>query len=324
MRDWVKTLIIVLIVFFVTNISQFIIWKVNMSNVKERFQQELSVLQETIKSIGPFVDVYSVRSASKPGDEILDENLSLLQIPAAMINDTYILDPSLAVGKFYKVAVHPGTPLTSDLLMEEELVDSVREMDIIANTWPIGLQVGDYIDFEITYPFGENYVVLSHVRVSAINNGTIKAKLTSTERHLYGASLVDYFVRMDKGSSINMVKYTEPGIQLPAEVTYSVPKNILAVITQDPNVIDKVDTVLNSKRRSIIDAGVTAIDDDDGFKIASGRTMIGSTIERATNNYFQNLKELADKAAWEAFEKAGEQQAGGQQQPLEIEEGVVE
>jgi hypothetical protein len=323
MRNWVKTLIIVLIVVFVTNISQFVLWNVNMTNVKERFQKELSVLQETIKSIGPFVDVYSVRSASKPGDEVLDENLSLLQIPAAMINDTYILDPSLALGKFYKVSVHPGTPLTSDLLMEEEIVDSVREVDIIANTWPIGLSVGDYIDFEITYPFGETYIVLSHVRVSAINNGTIKVKLTSTERHLYGASLVDYFIRMDKGSAINMVKYTEPGIQLPAEVTYSVPKNILSVITQDPNVVDKVDTALNAKRRAMVDAGLAAVNDDDGSKIASGRAMIGSTIESATNNYFQALKEKAEKEAREAYEKAAEQQVN-EQQSLEIEEGVVE
>lgn len=333
MRDWVKTLIIVLIVVFVTNISQFVLWMLNMSHVKANFQKKLAVLEQTIKDIGPFVDVYSVRNASEPGDEVLDENLSLLQIPAAMVNDTYIDDPSLVLGKFYKVAVHPGTPLTTDLLMEEEIDDSVREVDIIANTWPIGLEVGDYIDFEITYPFGETYVVLSHVRVTAINNGTIKAELTSTERHLYGASLVDYFVQMDNGSAINMVKYTEPGIQASAEVTYSVPKNILAVITQDPNVIDKVDTALNAKRRALIEAGLAAANENDGSKIASGRAMVGSTIQSATDNYFQALKEKAEKEAREAFERAGEPQTveqqpdvqqNDEQDPLNVGEGVVE
>lgn len=327
MRDWVKTVIIIAVIVLITNISQFVLWKVNMSKVKAGFQQQISVLQETIKNIGPFVDVYSVRSASEPGDLVLEENLSLLQIPAAMINDSYVLDPSAVVDKFYKVAVHPGTPLTADLFMEEEITDSAREMDIIANTWPIGLSVGDYIDFEITYPLGETYVVLSHVRVSAINNGTIKVNLTSNERHLYGASLVDYFVRIDKGTAINMVKYMEPGIQKPAEVTYSVPKNILAVITQDPNVVNKVDAALNAKRRAMIDAGVKASGDEEGSKIASGRAMIGSTVESATNSYYQALKEKAEKEAWEAFENAGAPQTGGQQtgeQPLKIEKGVVE
>lgn len=326
MREWVKTLIIVIIVVIITNVSQLVLWMVNMSHVKVNFQKDLAVLEQTIKDIGPFIEVYSVRNTSEPGDEVLEENLTSLQIPASMVSDTYIQDSSLAVSKYYKVTVRPGTPLTTDMLMEEESNDSLRELDIIADTWPIGLKKGDYIDFEITYPYGETYIVLSHIRVNAINNGTIKVNLNSLERHLYGAALVDYFVQIENGSAINMVKYTDPGIQIPAEVTYSVPKNILAVITQDPNVVNKVDAALNAKRRTMIDAAVAAAPVGDSQAINSGRSLIKSLIQSATDNYLQELKTKAEKEARDALNNAGLEMPSQPtaQPPLEVEEGVVD
>ena len=44
--------------------------------------------------------------------------------------------------------------------MAEPIEDSTREYDIVANILPIGLKEGDYIDFRIVYPLGEDYIVL--------------------------------------------------------------------------------------------------------------------------------------------------------------------
>ncbi len=48
--------------------------------------------------------------------------------------------------KFYKIAISSGTPLTDDMFMSEELDDTTRETDLIADSWSVGLKKGDYVD----------------------------------------------------------------------------------------------------------------------------------------------------------------------------------
>ncbi|QUI25095.1 SAF domain-containing protein [Vallitalea pronyensis] len=325
MRNWMKYLIVTLIVALLTNGGQFYLWNQYIAQVKVGYETEIEVLNATIQDIGTLVDVYSVRAATFPGQEVKQEDLMLVQTPESLINDSYVLEPQQVMDKFYKIAISPGTPLTDDMFMSEALDDTTRETDLIADSWSVGLKKGDYVDLEITYPYGDKYVVLSHIRVENVNANTIKTYLTGSQRHIYNGALVDYFLHVDNGASLNLVKYTEPGIQEPSKVTYSVTDNILSVITEDPNVMEKINTTLNQEKRTMITNSLSTISDEDASALSSGRRGTLSDITGAEKEHTQMVNELEETRQKE-LEKQQREAAANQQSNnsnLSIQEGVV-
>jgi hypothetical protein len=328
-----KVLLVLLVIVLLagTNAGQYFLWDKNMEGVSVQYQNQIDAMQITLNEIGPMVSVYSVKNTTVPGTEIKQDDLTAIQVPSSVVSDYYIMDPSVVVGKFYKVAVNPRTPLTSDLIMETSLDNTLREVDIIADVWPIGLAVGDYVDLEINYPLGEKYRVLSHVRIEAVNSSTVKVLLDGTQRYLYGYAFVDYIIQKSRGSSFELVKYPEPGVQVAASVTYAVPAKIVSLVANDPDILIKLDNATNAKTRADILESITAVTDEEASAVASGRSAAISSVNGASDTYAQQLEQEAEQAAMEAFEAAGEQpivdtsgETVTETTTIEVEEGVVE
>ncbi|WP_113672710.1 SAF domain-containing protein [Vallitalea guaymasensis] len=314
MRNWIKYLIVTIIVALLTNGGQLYFWNHYIDKMKTDYESEIQILSSTLEDIGKLKYVYSVRTETKPGKEINLEDLVKVKVPESIINGSYAQEPEDLLGKYYKVSISPGTLITDDLLMKEEMDDTIRETDLIADTWSVGLEIGDYIDYEITYPYGEKYIVLSHIRVEAINEKTIKTYLTSVQRHIYNGALVDYFLQKENGATVNLVKYVEPGVQKPSEVSYSVPDNILSVITEDPNVIEKINTNLNTQKRDIIEKGINLVSEFDSSNLSSGRSKIVSDINGAGKEYETILEKRLEEEKKEAERAAYEQKKNEEQQ----------
>ncbi|GKX28628.1 hypothetical protein SH1V18_11080 [Vallitalea longa] len=327
MRNWIKYLIVTIIVALLTNGGQLYFWNHYIDKIKTDYESEIEILSSTLEDIGDLVDVYSVRTTVTPGKEVKLEDLEKVQIPVSLITDSYAQESTDVEKKFYKISMKPGTLLTDDMLMKEEMDDTVREMDLIADTWSVGLEEGNYIDYEITYPYGEKYIVLSHIRVEAINDSTIKTYLNSVQRHIYNGALVDYFLQRDKGATVNLVKYLEPGVQKPAEITYSVPDNILSIITEDPNVVEKINTQLNMEKRNIIDKVIDNVSEFDISTLSGGRKRIESDINGASRDFSDELEKKLEeeaKAARKQKYENNDSSTDNTQSGLNIGEGVVE
>lgn len=304
------TVVVVIIAILLTNVMQFFVWRSVHNNTIAGYEQQISTMKTTLASVGELVNVYTVKTGVDiyPGKDIQQEDLEPVSIPSSFVRDSYIMDPSECIGKLYKIKLEPGTPLTKDLMMDKDIDDTSRDMDIIADSWPVALKVGDYVDLEITYGMGEKYIVLSHVRINAINAKTLKVTLNGTERYMYSAMLVDYFINRGKGTTINFVKYVEPGVQEAAKEFYAVPKNIVAVITADPNILDKVSGGLNTKLRGMIDAAIKSTKAESQMfnDIAGGRNEVSGKIGTAVTEAEQKEKAAREKAEYEALVRAGD------------------
>lgn len=252
MSKW-KVIVIVLVLVLTTNGLQFFIQYKSRTRLEEMMTQEISSLNTTIAEYGPRVTCYSVAGTVKAGDEITEDSLAEMSIPESVVSEDYIQDPGQIVGKYYKISVNPYTPITTEMVMEEELDDTVRDRDIVLCNLSVGTLPGDYIDIRITYPYGEDYVVLPHKRIVSINENTIKMYLNEAEWHIYQGAMVDYWSQMDKGAVIYGARYLEPGVQEIAESYYSVPENIKAMIILDPNIFDKALDQVNDTLRKGID-----------------------------------------------------------------------
>lgn len=301
--NW-KTILIgatILVLLVGTNLGQYYwIWKPKLEELTTSYESEIAHLEETIRRIGPMVTIWTVNSESEhifPGKQIEESDLAAMQLPESLIQPSFILDPSSIIGMYYRIGITPGTPLSWDTIMADQLEDTSREFDIVANQLPIGLKIGDYIDFRIVYPGGEDYIVLSHKRVEAINGEVIKVRLDEREIHHYQASLVDYFVQKKYGSMIYMTKYIEPGVQKPADEYYAVPENIMNVMLIDPNIIEEINRQVNDELRQNIDESRSGASIDDAEQaIPQGRNEVGGKISQGTMEFKNRMRELQQAA----------------------------
>lgn len=305
-----------------SNLGQYLmIWKPKISDMKLSYEQHIADLQYQLEIIGPMVNVWGVRDGLNdlfPGRQIAQEDLTMRQMPESFVTQSLVLNPETIIGKYYRIGLLPGTTLSMDMVMEDPMDDTVREYDVVASVMPIGLKVGDYVDFRIVYPLGEDYIVLPRKRVEAIHDKTIKLKLSEMEIHFYQAALVDFFLNSKNGATLYLTKYLEPGIQDAATPYYAVPDNILAIIAADPNIMEKVDALINGAGRKIIDIGKSNVSTEDGSAIASGRNEISGKIDSGKTQFENAEKEAREAEAqaqlqesWSSPVEAAPQSGGG-------------
>ena len=295
--------VVLAVVFLGLNIFQLFWWKNLNNETAAKYTAELANLQAQLDSIGTRVEVYTVSSAKKAGDEILESDIESLWTYSTLITDQYVTNPADIVGRFCKIAVNPGTAITKNMVMDEELIDSARDRDITLDRVTVGTQAGDYIDIRITMPYGDDYIVLSHKRVYALNENTIKLHLSELEWNIYQGALIDYYLNQQYGCTMYADRYVEPGLQQEAINFYAVPDNIAALLQKNPNIVDKVEAAsLNEWRASIEQLLVIFRDEDDtvdsdGSTLASGRAEFNDAVRSDYDAQREYDEELAAQEA---------------------------
>ena len=278
-------LIVAVVILVILNVFQFSWWRKMNDKISATYSAEIANLEKTISAYGTEVDVYTVVDAVKSGDEITEDNIEVMKMYSSLMTEQYVTDVNSILGKYYKIAVNPGTPIMKNMTMDEELVDSMRDRDIVLDRMTVGIEEGDYIDIRMTMPYGDDYVVLSHKRVYGINDGTIKLYLSELEWNTYQGALIDYFLNKEYGCTLYADRYIEPGLQQSAINFYAVPTNIAALLQKNPNIVDKEEAAsLNEWRRSLEELLVIFRDEEDtvdadGGRLASGRSEINEAVE---------------------------------------------
>ena len=112
----------------------FFIQTKQLEREKQLLIQQNTSLQSAVDAIGPLATVYTVNADVQFGNVIEEQQLVEQIIPQSCVNESYVTDKTQVVGKFYKVNVSPGTSLTSDLVMEEESLETMYERDLTLDT----------------------------------------------------------------------------------------------------------------------------------------------------------------------------------------------
>lgn len=283
--------------------------------VVETYQEQIATLQTSLDAVGDVTTLYTVNAVTKPGDLITEEMLAEQTVPVSLVADNVKLSPEDIVGLYSKVSITPGTTITGDLLMEDDinneknLYHTVREYDVVVNMWPIGLEIGDYVDLRIMMPYGEEYIVLSHMRVDGMSDAVVKFKMTETQISLYQSALVDYYLNSAQGVMMYFTKYIEPGVQKPANITYKVNDEIMQAMKKNSNlyatawasVYDATvrseiesDLLLTDTERDMFEEDIETPGSSDGKQsgtISSGRTSWVSSVQSGNSDYSDDSTE---------------------------------
>lgn len=298
---------IVITAILVSGIWGFITYQ-KTKTITAKFEGEISQLTATLDALGPDVECYTVTEEfanhygnNTAGQVISEKAIQPITVPSSLVGEAYITNMSQIVGKYCKVNIVPGTPITSDLLMAELYDDTLRDVDVSVNSWVVGMRVGDYVDLNITFPYGEDYIVLPRKRIQYIGDKTIKMYLTEEEWHTYQSALVDYYLHSTEGARLYLKKYVEPGVQPTATAYYAASDAVRTIMKTDPNIVNRATIAAQDSMRPAIDGILnqfiteqTTIQSQAGL-IAGGRSQFSGDVQSDYRNNEQNKVDSEDE-----------------------------
>ena len=154
------------------------------------------------------------------GDIIAASDLLLVDIKGESAPiDSFSGSRDEIVGRRLRINAEKRTNVTESMLMDEvdihpELSERLQEFNMLL--LPSDLNQGDYVDIRITFPSGENYVVVAGKEVkklgTTVDSNTIFLQLDEEEIVRTTAAILESY--MSDGIKVYVTKYVEPSAQL--------------------------------------------------------------------------------------------------------------
>ncbi|BCJ93084.1 hypothetical protein acsn021_06530 [Anaerocolumna cellulosilytica] len=292
-RRYIIYVIICMVILGVFGISVLMIQKHYNEKIREA-EEEIRVLSTELEAIGPMGVMYQLDMDVKAGNEANDYDLIEVAVPEAAIPEEAALPEDLE-GKSYKIDLKAGFYLTKDMLLDYDLTDDMRKLDVVFNEIPIGLEVGDYIDVRISMPLGQDFCAMPHKKVVAINGSTIKLIVTEKDCYTYESMKTDLSIY--SATKIYATQYVEAGIQEASIAYYPVTLEVLETLIKDPN-IDTADYSDVLIRRELLETQLMNSDKVDiEEKVTRGKQNISDKFADAKKNYDQMQLDKEKEAA---------------------------
>lgn len=167
------------------------------------------------------------------------------------LDPSHYFDPSEDLGKVATVPISTGMPVFKDM-MSVELAEDLHERECSFIWLNTNLQENDFVDVRIMFPNGEDYIVASK---KAVHNLRIAVNdvflwLTEEETQLLSSAIVDANMH---NARIYVTKYIKPEVQEASTPTYTPSSEVIRVITQDPNIVEKSTIALSVTARKAMD-----------------------------------------------------------------------
>ena len=149
-----------------------------------------------------------------------------------------------------KIDLKKNTIVTPSMFTasDEKITADMRTIEFSMISLPYDLENGDTIDIRLRLSTGADYIVLSKKRVTipkttdGISTNTIQLSLSEGEILTMNAASVDAY-RIE-GCKFYALKYTDPGMQTAATLTYAPSEVVLHTIEKDPNIVQEARNAL--------------------------------------------------------------------------------
>lgn len=246
---------------------------------------------------GASVNAYALNTDVKSGQEITETMLTMINTYQNLVPQNYVSVEqikSVSQGKkvVAKIDMYKNTLLTASTVTTEEngIANDLRKIEYNMLTLPININKGDIIDVRITFSNGQDFIVLSKKEIKNIEGNTVTFYLTEDEILLLNSAIVESYIMT--ASNIYIAKYTDPGMQEKATITYMPTTEVLSLINSDSNIVEEA-------KNKIIERYKTDI-----------RSQMNSTINQYSENALTNI-ETGIKKQIEDAQKAREEYLTG-------------
>ena len=204
------------------------------------------------KEKGTATKAYALNRDVKSGQEITADMLSPINTYSNLIPQNYLdstILTSVESGKkvVAKVDLYKNTILTASTVTTEEntVTKDVRTMEYNMLTLPINLTIGDYVDIRITFPDGQDFIVIAKKEIKNIQGNTVTFDMSEADIVMLNSAIVESYIM--KASNIYIAKYVEPGMQEKAANTYVPTAEVIRLIETDSNIVSTAKNELTSR-----------------------------------------------------------------------------
>lgn len=246
--------------------------------VKSIYEHRIEIMSEVLQQYT--VTVYVASAEIKAGDIITGTTVTVTETLSGQDKKNFMSETD--IGHKALVDIPAGMHILKNMIAEEAMDDSKREVEFSLNLAGENIKEGDYTDIRLRYPNGEDYIVVSKSCISRIDTvkGYLYLKLSPDEIHLMSSALVDCFLK--SGTYLYTTKYIAASYQEPSFVTYTPNEDVLSLIQQDPNVLEAARDYLSEGKRAGLEE-----------RLETYYENYRSTQYEAADNY-KNNKEAAD------------------------------
>lgn len=204
------------------------------------------------KEKGTATKAYALNRDVKSGQEITADMLSTINtysnlIPQNYIDSTIVANVGNGKKVIAKVDLYKNTILTASTVTTEEntVTKDVRTMEYNMLTLPINLTIGDYVDIRITFPDGQDFIVIAKKEIKNIQGNTVTFDMSEADIVMLNSAIVESYIM--KASNIYIAKYVEPGMQEKAANTYVPTAEVIRLIETDSNIVSTAKNELTSR-----------------------------------------------------------------------------
>ena len=142
-----------------------------------------------------------------------------------------------------KIDLDKNTVITTEMVTASDQLstDDLREQEISSVVLPTDLNDDDVVDIRLRMPDGRDYLVVSKKTVTIPSVGDTKSSSTMMvklkENEILTLSCATVEAYQMAGSKLYALKYTDPGTQGKASVTYIPSVETLQLIQSDSNIL---------------------------------------------------------------------------------------
>lgn len=255
---------------------------------------------------GASVKAYALNTDVKSGQEITEAMLTKIDTYQNLVPQNYVSVEQIrgvAQGKkvIAKIDMYKNTLLTASTVTTEEngISNDLRKIEYNMLTLPININTGDIIDVRITFSNGQDLIVLSKKEIKNIEGNTVTFYLTEDEILLLNSAIVESYIMT--ASNIYVAKYTDPGMQEKATITYMPTSEVLSLINSDSNIVEKAKNGIIERYKTDIRGQMnSAINQYSENALTNIETGIKKQIEnaqKAREEYLTGIEQQAQQAA---------------------------
>lgn len=134
-----------------------------------------------------------------------------------------------------KIEIPAGTIINPNMLIESgnEITNDMRVQEYSSIALPSQLKNGDYIDIRLTFPNGQDYIVLSKKEVVQTDENTVWINVNENEILLLNGAMIDAWTIT--GTKLYAIEYIDAGSQESATVTYKPSAEVMDLMLANPN-----------------------------------------------------------------------------------------
>ena len=262
-------------------------------NEIRQMQDKLDEWQQKVEHVEKLkVSVYVPKNDISILTVIKEDMFSKVEIYSSLPHEYFMSEDDF--GKMTAVRRPKGIPVMKDAQIEELIDPDVREEEFNMFLLPSNLKANEIVDVRITFPNGEDYIVLTKKKIHGLSlkRNTIWIWLNEKEIHRINSAIIDAY--MNPGTKLYVLKYVQPQTQDGIIPTYVVNEHVMEVMQASPNIIELAREELAIQARKLMEERLSSLSAERVNAVASNILTEAST-RRIQDSDDESPAELEDE-----------------------------